>query len=495
MALSLLRIFSYVLALAGVALALPLVAAVRYGETRSAWAFAMPMAASIAAAVAITVVYRRVKAAPLNIRAAFVAVGGSWILLGFFGALPLWLSGTIGDFANCLFESISGFTTTGATVIFDVESLPRSINLWRCEMHWLGGMGVVALVVALVPLLGIGGMKLIQAETTGPEKGKLTARITNTAKVLWFIYVGFTAAQFALLTACDMGKFDALCLSFSTLGTGGFSTRNLSVGSFGSPAVEWITFVFMLLASINFALYYRFFTGRVGGIWRDSELRAFLGIVLAAIVCVVLVELPGPDSFLKTLRDSAFHVASIISSTGFMTDDYTAWRPAAQIILLSLVLIGGCSGSTAGGVKVVRWTVLFKQLVNELRRLVHPRGVFTLRLNGLPGRETIVPYVAAFIFAYVLLVFVTMLFGALAGLAPFEALTGSLSMVGNVGPAFGELGPTAHYGSIPDLLKWWYCIAMLAGRLEIFTLFILVGAVFGSRRKNAGAGRIDRGLS
>lgn len=491
MVLPLLRIFSYVLALAGVSLLLPLAAAVRYGETRAAWSFAVPMAASIAAAVAITVVYRHIKAAPLSIRAAFVAVGGSWILLGFFGSLPLWFSGAIKGFTNCVFESISGFTTTGATVIFDVESLPRSINLWRCEMHWLGGMGVVALVVALVPLLGIGGMKLIQAETTGPEKGKLTARITNTAKVLWFIYMGFTAAQFALLLVCDMGCFDALCLSFSTLGTGGFSTRNLSVGAFENPAVEWITCAFMLLASVNFALYYRVFNGRVGGIWRDSELRAFAGIVFAATACVVLIQLPGAKAFGETLRDSAFHVASIISSTGFMTDDYTAWRPAAQIILLALVLIGGCSGSTAGGIKVVRWTVLFKQLVNEFRRLVHPHGVFTLRLNAQPGRETIVPYIASFIFVYLLLVLVTMLFGALAGLAPFEALTGSFSMVGNVGPAFGELGPTAHYGNIPDLLKCWYCVVMIAGRLEIFTLFILIGTVFSFRRNSAGSRRYN----
>lgn len=491
MVLPLLRIFSYVLALAGVSLLLPLAAAVRYGETRAAWSFAVPMAASIAAAVAITVVYRHIKAAPLSIRAAFVAVGGSWILLGFFGALPIWFSGAIKGFANCLFESISGFTTTGATVIFDVESLPRSINLWRCEMHWLGGMGVIALVVALVPLLGIGGMKLIQAETTGPEKGKLTARITNTAKVLWFIYMGFTAAQTALLHFFGLSLFDSLCHAFSTLGTGGFSTRNASVGAFGNPAVEWVCTIFMLAAAVNFALYYRFFTGRMGDIWRDSEFRAFCGIVAASIAVVALVQLPGSDSCSETVRDSAFQVASIISSTGFMTDDYTAWRSAAQIVLLSLVVIGGCSGSTAGGIKVVRWTVLFKQLVNEFRRLVHPHGVFTLRLNAQPGREMIVPYVASFVFAYLLLVFLTMFFGALAGLAPFEALTGSLSMIGNIGPAFGELGPTAHYGNIPDFLKCWYCVVMIAGRLEIFTLFILIGTVFSFRRNSAGSRRYN----
>lgn len=491
MVLSLLRIFSYVLALAGVSLLLPLAVAVRYGETRAAWSFAVPMAASIAAAVAITVVYRHLKAAPLSVRAAFVAVGGSWILLGFFGSLPLWFSGAIKGFANCLFESISGFTTTGATVMSDVESLPKSINLWRCEMHWLGGMGVIALVVALVPLLGIGGMKLIQAETTGPEKGKLTARITNTAKVLWFIYMGFTVAQTALLHFFGLSLFDSLCHAFSTLGTGGFSTRNASVGAFGNPAVEWVCTIFMLAAAVNFALYYRFFTGRVGDIWRDSEFRAFCGIVAASIAVVALVQLPGSDSCSETVRDSAFQVASIVSTTGFMTADYALWCPAAQIVVFTLFFIGGCSGSTAGGVKVVRWTVLFKQLVNELRRLVHPHGVFTLRLNGTPGRETLVVFVAPFIFVYLLLVIVTALLGAVAGLAPFESLTTALSMVGNIGPAFGDMGPTANCGDIPDLLKCWYCVVMIAGRLEIFTLLILIGTVFGFRRKIPGSGRLN----
>lgn len=482
MVFSLLRIFSCVLALAGLSLALPLAAAFRYGETAALKAFAVPMAASIVLAVVIMLVCRKIAIPPLGIRSAFVAVGGSWVLLGLFGAIPFWVTGSVPTFTDAVFESVSGFTTTGASVITEIEALPKSINLWRCETHWLGGMGVIALVVALVPLLGIGGMKLIQAETTGPEKGKLTSRITNTAKVLWFIYFGFTAAQTALLYFFGLSLFDSLCHAFSTLGTGGFSTRNASVGAFGNPAVEWVCTGFMLAAAVNFALYYRFFTGRMGDIWRDSEFRAFCGIVVAAIAAVVLVQLPGSACVADTVRDSAFQVASIVSTTGFMTADYAAWCPAAQMILFALFFVGGSSGSTGGGIKVIRWTVLFKQLVNEFRRLLHPHGVFTMRLNGMPGRETLVAYVAPFIFIYLLLVFVTAFFGAISGLDPFEALTCALSMVGNIGPAFGEMGPTGNYAAIHPVLKWWYCIAMLAGRLEIYTILILIGSVFGFGR-------------
>lgn len=478
MTFSLLRIFSYVLALAGIALALPLGVALHFGELRAAWAFAGPAAGSVLAAAVMALAGRRRTVPPLDVRAAFTAVGGAWVALGLFGALPFWLSGTTPHFTDAVFESVSGFTTTGASILADVESIPHSVNVWRCEMHWLGGMGVIALVVALVPLLGIGGFRLIQAETTGPEKGKLTARVTNTAKALWFIYFGFTAVQAGLLSVFGLDWVDALCHAFSTLGTGGFSTRNASVGAFGNAAAEWVCTAFMLVGAVNFALYYRLFTGRVAEIWRDSELRVFLVVVAAAVVAVTAAVAADYASIADALRHAAFQVVSIVSTTGFMTADYVAWAPAAQIVLFMLFLAGGCSGSTAGGVKIIRWTLLFKQLVNEFRRLLHPRGVFTVRLNGQPGRETLVPFVASFLFAYLLLAAVTAFAGALAGLGPLEAVTASLSMVGNIGPAFGELGPTANCAALPGPLKWWYCFAMFAGRLEIYTMFILVGGIF-----------------
>ena len=478
------RIFAYVLAFVSVAMTAPLAVALAHREGRAALAFALPMAAGMLAGTTAWLVRRRrlrdagsgVSAPPpLGVRNAFTVVGGVWLLVGVFGALPHWISGAFASFTDALFESVSGFTTTGATVLGDVESLPAAVNLWRCETHWLGGMGVIMLVVALVPLLGIGGFRLVKAETTGPEKGKFTARIANTAKALWLVYCGLTTLQALLLRCCGLGWLDAVCHAFSKLGTGGFSTRNASVAAFGSPAVEWICVVFMLLASVNFALYARVLSGRGAGVFRDSELRAFLGIVGAAVLLAALARAGAPAPAGGSVRGAAFQVASILSTTGFMTEDYTLWRPAAQLVLFALFFVGGCSGSTAGGVKVVRWTVLAKQLANEFRRLLHPRAVYTLRLDGHPGREGLVPLAATFLFAYLLLVVATAFAGSLAGLAPFEALTGALSMVGNIGPAFGRLGPVSNYGFLPGWLKAWYCLAMIAGRLEIYTMVVLAG--------------------
>ena len=389
--------------------------------------------------------------------------------------MPLYYSGCFASFTDAMFESVSGFTTTGASVLSNVESLPTSVNLWRCETHWLGGLGVIALAVALIPLLGIGGFRLIKAETTGPDKSKLTSLIANTAKTLWFIYMALTALLALLLWNAGLGAVDALAHAFSTMGTGGFSTRNASVGAFGLPMAEWICTVFMLLATVNFTLYYRLLTGRLGDVFRDSELRTLVVLVLCAVACVTAVECRSFESFGVALRSSAFQVASIISTTGFMTDDYLAWRPAAQTVILMLFFVGGSSGSTAGGIKVIRWTILGKQLRNELRRILHPHEVFTLSINGRPERGAFVPVVASFVFVYMLLVLATTFAGALTGLDVFTAFTGALSMAGNIGPAFGTLGPTSNYGELAAPLKWFYMFAMLAGRLEIYTLLILVG--------------------
>ena len=477
MSFSVIRVLAYVLAIVGTSLILPFAAALAWDGPRAALAFGGPMAVSWLAALVCWLAGRHDRPRPLGVRNAFMTVGGVWIAIGVFGALPLYFSGAFPSFVDALFESVSGFTTTGATVVADIEALPRCVNLWRCQTHWLGGMGVIALAVALIPLLGVGGFRMIKAETTGPEKGKVTARISATAKVLWAVYFGLTMVQAALLHVYGMGWFEAVCHAFSTLGTGGFSTRNASVGAFSSPAIEWICTVFMLLASVNFALYCQLVRGRIGEVFRDSELRTFVGIVLAAIWVTTAVQSAAYPSLSESLRYSAFQVASVLSTTGFMTADYTGWRPAAQLMLFTLFFIGGCSGSTAGGIKVIRWTVLWKQLENEFRRLLHPHGVFTVRINGLAGRQDFVPLVASFVFVYLLLVLLTSFAGTLAGLDVTSAFTGALSMVGNVGPAFGSLGPTESFGCLHPALKCWYAVAMVAGRLEIYTLLILLGGL------------------
>lgn len=405
---------------------------------------------------------------------AFFIVVLSWVVICLLGAVPLYACGHFPSFIDAFFESVSGFTTTGATVLSDIEALPRWANLWRCATHWIGGLGVIALAVALLPLLGAGGFRLIKAETSGPEKGKFTTRVTDTAKILWLIYFGMTILQVTLLRWAGFDFLDAFAHAFSTMGTGGFSTRNASVGAFANPTAEWICTVFMLLASVNFTLYYRLFSGRASDFRRDSELRGFCAVVVVAIVGITAVRVTDLESLGETVRTVAFQVASVISTTGFMTDDYLTWSPASQVLLLALFFIGGCSGSTAGGIKVIRWTVLAKQMRNELLRLVHPHCVYTLRINGNAGREAIVSVVGSFVLVYFILVFLTTVVGALGGLDAWTAFTAALSMVGNVGPAFGSLGPTANCGFLPVGVKAWYCLAMLAGRLEIYTLVIFV---------------------
>lgn len=417
---------------------------------------------------------------------AFLVVGLSWVAVCLLGAVPLYLSGCFPTFLDAVFESVSGFTTTGATVLADVESLPRWANLWRTATHWIGGLGVIALAVALLPLLGVGGFKLIKAETSGPEKGKFTTRVTDTAKILWLIYAVMTLVQTALLYFSGLDIVDSLAHAFSTMGTGGFSTRNASLGAFRNPAAEWICTIFMLLASVNFTLYYKLLSGRRDEVFRDSELRAFFAIVAMVTIGICVIRLiNGSAAIEPTVRGVAFQVASVISTTGFMTEDYLLWCPASQVLLFALFFVGGCSGSTAGGVKVIRWTVLAKTLFNELRRLIHPHGVFTLRINGIAGRETIVPLVGSFVLVYMLLVFVTTFVGALGGLDSWTAFTASLSMVGNVGPAFGALGPTANCGFLPAGVKAWYSFAMLAGRLEIYTVLIFFLALLNLSRSNS----------
>lgn len=474
MIFSFLRILTYVLALVGLTFLLPIAVALRSGETRLISAFLLPASAVWLAALVFHFVQRR-HPREFDARNAFGVVGGIWLSVSLFGALPLYLSGYFPSFTDSFFESVSGFTTTGASILCDVEVLPRSINLWRCQTHALGGMGVIALAVALIPLLGVGGFRLIKAETTGPDKEKVTAFIANTAKSLWAIYFVLTLVLAIALKLSGLGYVDSLAHAFSTMGTGGFSTRNASLGAFANPAAEWIVGVFMLVASVNFALYYRMLCGRFREVWHDSELKAFVSLMLVSIGVGVALQCARVGWSGSAVRDVFFQLSSIVSTTGFMTADYLLWTPAAQIVLFSLFFVGGCSGSTAGGIKVIRWTILAKQFKNEFLRLLHPRQVFTLSVNGCPGRESFVPVVAVFIFSYCLLVLVTTFAGALAGLDPWTAFTAAASMVGNIGPAFGELGPTANYGSLLAPLKWWYAFAMLAGRLEIFTFLILLG--------------------
>ena len=465
------RIISILLGIVGGTFLIPIGVAVAYKEYAMILPFAIPMAISIVLMLAINIPARKVKY-NLTTRQTFLTVAMSWVVASFMGAVPLYFSGSFNSFTDAAFESFSGFSTTGATILDEIESLPRSINLWRCLSHWLGGMGIVTLTVAVLPLLGVGGFQLIKAETTGPEKGKVTSRITTTAKAMWGIYMGFTVLEIIALKIAGMDFVDALSHGFATLGTGGFSTMNASIGGYNSLAIEIVITVFMFLAGINFSLFYYILFRKSDEVKSNSELKAYLTIVFTSILLVTLCLLSKYGSFGKSLRYASFQVISLMSTTGFSTDDFLTWPATAQFIAFLMFFVGGCSGSTSGGFKVVRWVILGKQVNNETRKMLHPHGVFSIRLNGRPCKSDIVSNVASFLTVYLLLIAITTGVGCIGNLDILTSLTGALSMVGNVGPGFGLLGPSANYGFLPAFVKWWYCFAMLAGRLELYTMVI-----------------------
>jgi len=475
--ISLLKISSILLSIVGVLFAIPLGVAFYYGESQVYLSFIIPMAVSFVFVAAVNFPTRHRKIT-MNTRQTFLIVALSWVVVSLMGAIPLYASGSIPRFVDALFESVSGFSTTGSTILSEIESLPKSINMLRCLTHWIGGMGIVTLTVALLPLLGVGGFQLIKAETTGPEKGKVTARITTTAKILWLIYLGFTVAETIALKIAGMTFSDALSHAFATLGTGGFSTRNSSIGAYNSVAIDVIIMIFMFLSGINFSLYFYIITRKFSDIGTNSEFKAYLIIIFALIAAVTVSLIGYYGSFGSSLRYSSFQVISLMTTTGFSTADFMEWPAVTQFLLFVTFFIGGCSGSTSGGVKVIRWLVLGKQVQNETRKMLHPHGVFAIRLNGRPGRKDIVFNVAAFMVVYFGLVAITTFVGCLGKLDVWSAFTGALSMVGNIGPGYAMLGPSQNFGFLPDFVKYWYSFAMLAGRLELYTMIIFFLPVY-----------------
>jgi trk system potassium uptake protein TrkH len=450
-----------------------LIMAFAYREGAMIRAFALPSALALAAAVPALVSLRK---RPLRFspRDGFLLVSLTWMLISLVGALPYYL-GEVGiPFTDAIFESTCGFATTGSTTIGDVEALPRSLLFWRAMTHWFGGMGIVLLTVALMPLLGVGGFQLIKAETPGPEKEKVTPKITETAKILYLVYCGLTGALTIGYLAGGMNWFDALCHAFTMVASGGVSTKNAGIAAFGSPFIEALTTVFMLLAGVNFNLYYRLLQGKYREIASNSEIRAYLLIFLGAALIIAWNLMPVYGSPAAALRYGSYQAASVLSTTGSVIADYEAWPVTAQAVLFILMFIGGCSSSTAGGIKVVRVVVLFKQAGNELRRLLYPRGIFSIRLNRKVGRKDVVYGVAAFIFLYIMVVTAVTLITALSGIDVFSSFSAALAVTGNAGIGFGAAGPAHNFASFPDHLKWLFSLVMIAGRLELWTVFILL---------------------
>ena len=468
--------------LVGVFMLAGLAVALLYGEQGAVRGFATAVGVTLSCGLSGFLRFRGHRDGALLTRDGFLVVVASWLAVSAFSALPFVLTGSIPSYTDAFFETISGFTTTGASILRDIEGLPRSILFWRSLTHWLGGMGIVVLTVAVLPRLGIGGLKLMRSEAPGPSLDKLTPRLTKTAKILWLIYLVLTAVEFALLLVGGLNWFDALTHAFGTVATGGFSPRNASVGAYRSAFVDIVVTVFMVLAAVNFSLYFQVIRGRTRLLLRNLELRVYAAIFLI-MVALVTLSVTGSvyQSVGEGLRHASFQVASILSTTGYATADFDAWPALAQGVLVTLMLVGGCAGSTAGGVKVIRLVTLFKQGLNELKYLVHPQGIFMLKIGDRRVKKDILYPVAVFFFLYVTLVMVTALIVAAAGQDLVTAISTGLATVGNIGPGFGAIGPTHNYAHYPDAVKWWLSFAMLTGRLEVYSVLVLLSPNFWRR--------------
>ncbi len=465
-------VLGFLLLVTAGSLLLPVVVALAYGQND--WP-AFLIAATVGLVVGGVAMRIGRGAAEPRTREGFAIVTFGWLAVGLLGALPYVLSGQIPDYTSAVFESISGFTTTGASILTDIERCTRATLFWRALTHWLGGMGIVVLALAILPLLGIGGMQLYRAEVPGPVPDRLTPRIRETAKLLWGVYVLLTAAETLLLVLAGLDLFDALCHAFATMATGGFSTRNASVGAYGSSLVEWIVIVFMLLAGANFSLHYLALRGDLKAHWRDEEFRFYLRILTGAVL-VILLALLTAAIYVKPeelVRKAAFQVVSICTTTGFSTADYLLWPPVAHGMLLLLMAVGGCAGSTGGGIKVMRVLVLLRQAKSELKKLVHPRAVFTLWFND----RTVSPALATNVLGFFLLFMIVYVGGVLAltlgGRDLVTAVGATAATLGNIGPGLGQVGPALNYAFLGSWEKWLLVAFMLIGRLEIYTVLVL----------------------
>ncbi|KJS87561.1 MAG: potassium transporter [Peptococcaceae bacterium BICA1-8] len=415
----------------------------------------------------------------IRYKEGFAIVSLSWVLASIFGALPYLISGTFSNIADAIFETMSGFTTTGASVLTDVEVLPYGILFWRSLTHWLGGMGIVVLFVAVLSSIGVGGMQMFRAESPGPVAERIKPRISETAKILWLTYVIFTIIEIILLWIFGMNLFDAMCHTFGTVATGGFSTKNLSIGYYNS-IIQWIIIIFMFLSGANFALYYSLLHNKTPKVfWKSAEFRLYSYIILSSITIITIILATNAYMPLdKALTAAAFQVVSIITTTGYATYDFDQWPLLTKSILFTLMFIGGCAGSTGGAIKVGRILILLKQTALELKRAIHPRMIIQLKIREKVIPENIVINILQFFFIYMMLFMLSSIIMTGFGLDILSAMTSVAATLGNVGPGLGLVGPTQNYNFVPSLGKFYLSFLMLLGRLELYTVLVIFSPHF-----------------
>jgi trk system potassium uptake protein TrkH len=461
----------YILLFEAAFLLVPIITAIAYKETAFI-AFLITFAICIAAGI-LLLSFWKPESKLLFARDGFAIVTASWVLISLFGALPFIISGAIPNFIDALFETVSGFTTTGASILSEVESLPKSILMWRSFTHWVGGMGVLVFIIAFLPLSGGQNMHIMKAESPGPSVSKLVPRVKNTAKILYIIYIAMTVMQFLLLLLGDNSLFDSVNLAFATAGTGGFGIRNDSMASF-SEYTQVVVTVFMILFSINFNSYYLILKGKLRDAF-NTEVRIFLYIVTSAIVIIAfnILGMEGAESFGDSLRHSAFTVASLISTSGFSTLDFNVWPELSRTVLVLVMFIGACAGSTGGGIKVSRIILMFKGMTRELSQLTHPKQIKKITLDSRPVDHEVVRSVNAYIICYVALFAASVFLLSFNGYDSTTNFTAVTATINNIGPGLNAVGPTQNFGHFSVFSKLVLIFDMLAGRLELFPMLVL----------------------
>ena len=448
---------------------LPMICGLVYGEN----ILNFIAAAAIGSALGFVLTRFKPKTRTIYAREGFVLVGLSWILMGLIGALPFVISGDIPNYIDAVFETISGLTTTGASILTDIESLSRSGLFWRSFTHWIGGMGVLVFVLAVLPMSGDHSMHIMRAEAPGPTVGKLVPRVRRTAMILYLIYGAFTVAETILLMLGGMSFYDALLHAFGTAGTGGFSTRAASIAAFDSAYIEMVMASFLVLFGCNFNLYYLVLIGRVKDVFKNEELRFFLGVIVTVTLAIALGIRGIYGSFLTALRHAFFNVMSLMSTAGFCTVDYIQWPAYTHILIVFLMFIGGCAGSTGGGLKVSRVLLLFKSAIADLARQASPRSVRRVQMDGRRVDGGTLKVLGTFFFLYLVILLVSTLIVSVDGYDFSTNFTAALSCLSNVGPGLGQIGPTGGFYIFSPMVKALMSLVMLIGRLEIFPILLL----------------------
>jgi trk system potassium uptake protein TrkH len=466
------RILGKLLIAYGIFMAVPLVMALWEKETAALTALVASVSLTVLTGSIMTVFGSN--EGNIGIREGFLIVAGGWILAGVFGAFPYWFAGVTPGYLDALFEAVSGLTTTGASVLSDVEAVAASILLWRSMTHWIGGMGIIVLFLVFLPNLGMGGVNLFKAEVPGPRVDKVLPRIRDTAIALWLIYVCLTGIEIILLVLTGMPWFDAVNHAFATLATGGFSTKNTSVAHFDNLATELVITFFMFTAGGNFGLYFLAWHKGIRRLLKNTEFKVYAVIVAVSTLLITLSLYAQAEGEIgKSLREALFQVVSIMTTTGFATADFDKWPPVAKMILFVLMFIGGCAGSTAGGIKVIRFILLNKEATATVVRAIHPRLVRRVVVDNKPVSFDILNTTFHFFYFFIVIYVVSVLIVAACGLPAFDALSAVAATLGNIGPGFGIVGPTTTYAEVPDLAKAVLTLDMLFGRLELFTLLVL----------------------